>query len=78
VLRTLAATAVMAEVVIIVLVLLRAAGVDATSTAGAAVLTVVGGLVGVAAFAVTAAWLRSEEITEVVERLERVGGSGSA
>ncbi|RLT35833.1 MAG: murein biosynthesis integral membrane protein MurJ [Chloroflexi bacterium] len=68
-LRTLAASVVMAEVVVLVLALLRAFGLDGGAMGGALVLTAVGGFAGLAAFGVTAAVLRSREITEVLDRL---------
>jgi putative peptidoglycan lipid II flippase len=73
-LRTLAATVVMTEVMVIVLVVLRAAGVEGTGAFGALALTVIGAGVGLGVFIVTAAWLHSAEVTEVLERLERLGG----
>ena len=69
--RTVCASAVMAEVVIVLLLLLRVGGVVGTSMGGALLLTALGGLAGLAAFGITAAFVRSEEIHEV---LDRVGG----
>ena len=70
-LRTAAATAVMAEMMGLLLLLAGVAGIDGGGFS-AWLLTILGGVVGLGVFAVTAAWLRSEEVAEVLGRLEGV------
>ena len=48
---------------------LRALGADIDSAWGALVLTVVVGFAGLISFLVTAAWLRSREVEEILQRL---------
>jgi putative peptidoglycan lipid II flippase len=67
--RTIAASAVMAEVMVIGSLVLRAAAVDINSMLGAVLLTTVVGLAGLVSFVVTAAWLRSREVEEILDRL---------
>lgn len=69
VLRTVAASAVMSEVIAIVLMVLYATVAGGGGAGSAFVLTVAGSVVGIGAFAVTAAWLRSAEVTEIIDRL---------
>lgn len=69
VLRTVAATAVMAEVMAIVLMVLHATLASGSGAGAAFALTLVGGVLGIATFAVTAAWLRSLEVTEIIDRM---------
>ncbi len=70
-LHTAAATAVMAEMMGLLLLLAGVAGIDGGGFS-AWLLTILGGVVGLGVFAVTAAWLRSEEVAEVLGRLEGV------
>lgn len=69
VLRTVAATSVMAEVIAIVLMVLYATVAGDGGVGSALTLTVVGSVLGLGTFAVTAAWLRSAEVTEIIDRL---------
>jgi putative peptidoglycan lipid II flippase len=67
--RTLAASVVMGQVMVLLALVLRALGTDIDSPWGALVLTVVVGLAGLVSFMVTAAWLRSREVEEILQRL---------
>ena len=67
--RTIVASVVMGQVMLLLSLVLRALGTDIDSTWGALVLTVVVGLAGLLAFLVTAAWLRSREVEEILQRL---------
>ncbi|MEI6666321.1 MAG: murein biosynthesis integral membrane protein MurJ [Chloroflexota bacterium] len=67
--RTVAATAVMAEVMVVATLLLRWFGADIHTLSGALIICVVAGLGGAAAFLVTAAWLHSQEVEEILDRL---------
>ena len=69
VLRTVSATAVMAEVMVILSMVLRAAGVDIHSLGGSLLLTVGGGIGGFFAFAFACALLNSEEYRMLLARL---------
>lgn len=69
VLRTLAATIVMSEVIVLLTLLLRAAGLDSHSLFGALVLTVGVGGTALFAFAYACALVRSEEYRELTARL---------
>ena len=72
--RTLVATAVMGEVVFLLLVLFEAGGADAAGLRGSLLLTALGGAGGLLTF-VLAAWaVRSEEYSAIVSRLGRAGG----
>jgi putative peptidoglycan lipid II flippase len=66
--RTVAATAVMAEVVVMMRLLLGAAGVDAGAPGGAAVVLVLAGAAGLLAYFATALALRSEEARRLLGR----------
>ena len=66
VIRTGVATVVMAQVVVLLLILLRAAGADPDELLGALVLSLFGGLGGLLAFLATAALLRSAEYAAAV------------
>ena len=68
-LRTVAATAVMAEVMVLLSMVLRAAGIDIHSLGGALLLTAGGGVAGFFAFAFACAQVRSEEYRELTGRL---------
>ena len=67
--RTLAASIVMGQVMVLLALVLRALGTDIDSPWGALVLTVGVGSVGLVSFLVTAAWLRSHEVEEILQRL---------
>ena len=67
--RTVAATAVMAEVMVLLSLVLRAAGIDIHSLGGSLLLTAGGGGAGLFAFAFTCALVRSEEYREMRGRL---------
>ncbi|RLT28328.1 MAG: murein biosynthesis integral membrane protein MurJ [Chloroflexi bacterium] len=67
--RTVAATAVMAEVMVIATLALRWFGADIHTLVGALLICVVAGIGGAAAFLVTAAWLHSQEVEEILDRL---------
>ena len=69
ILRTCLASALMAEVLLILRWLLGAAGVGSYEVAGAAVLTLLVGAAGLLTFALASAWLRSEEYGELRRRL---------
>ncbi|MGE0228958.1 MAG: murein biosynthesis integral membrane protein MurJ [Dehalococcoidia bacterium] len=69
VLRTLAATIVMSEVIVLLTLLIRAAGVDAHSFLGALLLTAGVGGAGLFAFAYACTLVRSEEYRELTARL---------
>jgi putative peptidoglycan lipid II flippase len=69
VLRTISATAVMAEVMVILSMVLRAAGVDIHSLGGSLILTAGGGVGGFFAFAFACALLNSEEYRMLLARL---------
>ena len=66
--RTVAATAVMAEVVLMMRLLLGAAGADAGTPGGAAVVLVLAGAAGLLAYVATALALRSEEARALLGR----------
>lgn len=68
-LRTVTASIVMAQVMVIVVVLLRTAGVEDVTPAGALITGALAGLAGVVALAVTAGQLRSEEYQLIAARL---------
>lgn len=70
-LRTIAASAVMAEVIVLFSMLLRAAGIDAHSLGGSLLLTLGGGIAGFFAFAFACTVVRSEEYRELLARLPR-------
>jgi putative peptidoglycan lipid II flippase len=67
--QTVLATVVMAQAVALLLLLLRAAGADPHTATGALVLTTFGGLGGLAAYALAALVLRSEEYLAILGRL---------
>ncbi len=67
--QTILATVVMAEAVVLLMLMLRAAGADPRTADGAFVLTVIGGLGGLAAYALAALVLRSEEYSAILGRL---------
>ncbi len=69
--RTVVATAVMAEVLVVVRLVLGARGLDAGSTLGALAIVVLGGLAGVVSYA-AASWVVNREVIESV--LGRLGG----
>ena len=69
VLRTVLATLVMGQVMVVAIVLLRATGIEATTTLDALTTALVAGLAGVAAFATAAGQLRSEEYRFIATRL---------
>jgi putative peptidoglycan lipid II flippase len=66
--RTVAATAVMAEVVVVMRLLLGAAGADVGTVGGAAVVLVLAGAAGLLAYAAAALALRSEEARQLLGR----------
>jgi putative peptidoglycan lipid II flippase len=68
-LRTIAATAVMAEVIVLFSILIRAAGIDAHSLGGSLLLTAGGGVAGLFAFAFACTLVHSEEYRELLDRL---------
>ncbi len=67
--RTLAATVVMAEVVVVMRLLLGAAGVDTGTSGGAAVVLVLAGVAGLLSYFAAALALRSEEARQLLGRL---------
>jgi len=69
VLRTVSATAVMAEVIVLLSILLRAAGVDIHSLGGSLLLTAGGAVAGFFAFVFACALLDSEEYRELRARI---------
>ncbi|MYH41738.1 MAG: oligosaccharide flippase family protein, partial [Chloroflexi bacterium] len=66
--RTVAATVVMVEVVVLMRLLLAAAGADSESTAGALVVLALAGLAGLLSYLAVALLLRSEEAARLVGR----------
>ena len=76
--RTLGATLVMAQVLVLLLILLRAAGADPDELLGSLVLTALGGLGGLLAFIAAAALLRSAEYHTAVRWLAQLGGGEPA
>lgn len=66
--RTVAATVVMVEVVVLMRLLLAAAGADSESTAGALVVLALAGLAGLLSYLAVALLLRSEEAGRLVGR----------
>ena len=76
--RTLGATLVMAQVLLLLLILLRAAGADPDELLGSLVLTALGGLGGLLAFVAAAALLRSAEYRAAVRWLVQLGGGEPA
>ena len=69
--RTVAATVVMVEVVVLMRLLLAAAGADTESTAGALLVLALAGLAGLLSYLAVALLLRSEEASRLVGRLGR-------
>lgn len=69
--RTLAATIIMAEVVLLMSILLRSAGVDSGTTVGAIVLIVGGLLSGLTSYLLASLLIRSEECLEIIGLLRR-------
>ncbi len=67
--RTVVATAVMAEVVVVMRLLLGAAGADAGTPAGAAVVLALAGAAGLLSYFAAALLLRSEEARQLLGRL---------
>jgi putative peptidoglycan lipid II flippase len=67
--RTLAATAVMAQLLVLLRLLLAAAGLDAASALGALAQCTLGGALGLAAYVAAASYLRSPEYAELRARL---------
>ena len=76
--RTLGATVVMAQVVVLLLILLRTAGADPDELLGSLVLSALGGLGGLLAFLAAAALLRSAEYRAAVGWLAALGGGEQA
>ena len=73
VIRTGVATVVMAQVVVLLLILLRAAGADPDELLGTLVLSLFGGLGGLLAFLAAAALLRSAEFAAAARWLSSLG-----
>ncbi len=71
VLRTIAATALMAEVVLMLMLMLRAAGASPESARGALVLAAAGAAGGFVAYALGAVLVRSEEYASLAARVRR-------
>ncbi len=69
--RTVAATIVMVEVVVLMRLLLAVAGADAETAEGAAVVLVLAGLAGLLSYVAVALLVRSEEATRLLARLGR-------
>ena len=69
--HTVVATVAMAEVVLLLLILLRAAGVEQDSVPGALLLSAAGALAGAVTYTLAALLLRSEEYASIVGRLRR-------
>jgi putative peptidoglycan lipid II flippase len=69
VLRTLVASIVMAQVMVVAIFLLRATGIDASTTLAALATALIAGVSGVAAFATVAGQLRSEEYRTIATHL---------
>ena len=67
--RTIVASIVMGQVIVLALLLLRAGGIPETTTIGAFLTSSVAGLTGIIAYAVAAGQLRSEEYRTIASRL---------
>ena len=75
--RTLGATLAMAEVIVLLLIVLRAAGADPAEPIGSLVLSAACGLGGLAAFLAAAAALRSPEYRAAAAWLAALGGGAA-
>ena len=71
--RTLGATLVMAQVLVLLLILLNAAGADPDELLGSLTLSTVGGLFGLLTFLATATLLRSSECRAAMRWINKIG-----